>query len=767
MIDYDFLTLSPNEFENISRDLLQKKLCAFIESFTTGKDGGIDFRHTTYNNKTVIIIQSKRYRDYTSLYNHLKKEVAKVKRLNPDRYILTTSVGLTPNNKTEIKTLFSPYLKATEDILGRDDLNNLLGLHKEIEKKYYKLWLTSVNILEKILHSKIYNQSTFELEEIKEQVNLYVPNDSFNEALSILKHHHYIIISGIPGIGKTTLARILILYLLSSEFEEFVYLTDNIDDGYEYFKDGKKQIFFFDDFLGKIRLDAKNLINSDSKIVKFIEKIKKTQDKVLIFATREYILSQARNTFEAFNVNNIEIAKCILDLSSYTKIIKAQIIYNHLFFANVPQPYLQNLIENKDYLKLVTHKNYNPRIIETIINRRIWDHCSPKGFNKAFKSYFDNPQSVWQYAFENSLDKFSQYTLLVLLTLGTPVLIQDLELAIKEYLINNNYKYFIAFDSITFNRVIKELENTFITTQKDSYDGIVIQFQNPSIQDFLVNYLKDKDDLITSLIEASLFVDQFFNVFTKDEKTNFTLSRSIKLTDDQTQTSINRIKEVYSQLKKSRVIKQTQPKIDKFSWYRSSSFHYSFLQEVYIQFGQKNTDALNFVYEKLQERILPEVNYSSELSSYIELLKMLDLNKLSFNEEQLIDKFLDNVQWLDNFDLFNEFENIFPITYKAKISDSSFKAKVNEVVGDEMRSVDDSDLTDLISKIESIEINYSINYPDEIEELKEKEGDYAAYIDSQADNYIDDQRDSFEAKGLSDREETEAINQIFNSLLDD
>lgn len=766
MIDYDFLTLSPNEFENISRDLLQKKLSVFIESFTTGKDGGIDFRYTTDKTKTSII-QSKRYKDYTSLYNHLRKEVVKVKRLNPDKYILTTSVGLTPKNKAEIQQLFDPYLKSTEDILGRDDLNNLLGLHKDIENKYYKLWLTSVNILEKILHSKIYNQSSFELDEIKEQVKLYVQNDSFNEALTILKNHHYIIISGIPGIGKTTLSRILILFLLSSEFEEFVYLTDTIDDGYEYFKDGKKQIFFFDDFLGKVRFDAKNLINADNKIVKFIEKIKKTPDKVLIFATREYILSQARNTFEVFNVSNIEIAKCILDLSSYTKIIKAQIIYNHLFFANVPQPYLQNLIENENYLNLVNHKNYNPRIIETIINRKIWEHCTPADFSKAFKSYFDNPQSVWHYAFENSLDKFSQYTLLVLLTLGTPVLIQDLETAIKEFLVKNNYKYFIGFDSITFNRAIRELENTFITTQKDSYDGIVIEFQNPSIQDFLVNYLRDKEDLVASLIEASLFVDQFFNIFTSDEKANLAQSRFIKITEEQAQSSINRIKEIYPQIKKSRVIRLTQSKSDNFNWHRYSSFHYSFLQEVYLELAEKNTDAKEFVYEKFQERILMDDYSYTEQSAYIRLLKILDLTKLTYNEEHLIDKFLENIQWLDNFDTFSELESIFPTTYKDIISDSSFKVKVSEVVNDEIKSVDDSDINDLISKIESVESKYSVDYVDEVEKLKEKEAEYDAYLESQVDSYIDDHRDSDEPKGLSDQEETEAINQIFNSLLDD
>src|SRR5690242_1629979 len=98
MTGYDFLVLSPNEFENISRDVLQKKLSTFIESFTTGRDGGIDLRYSKGKNDN-IIIQAKRYKDFNSLYNHLKGEVSKVTKLAPDNYIITTSVGLTPANK--------------------------------------------------------------------------------------------------------------------------------------------------------------------------------------------------------------------------------------------------------------------------------------------------------------------------------------------------------------------------------------------------------------------------------------------------------------------------------------------------------------------------------------------------------------------------------------------------------------------------------------------------------------------------------------------
>ncbi len=140
MVNYDLLILSPYEFENVCRDLLQNKLSVFIESFTTGRDGGIDLRYTNQIGKK-LIIQAKRYKDFGPLFNHLKTEVEKVKSLSPQRYILATSVGLTPNNKETIKTLFSPFFLHTEDILGRDDLNNLLGIYKDIEHKYYKLWL--------------------------------------------------------------------------------------------------------------------------------------------------------------------------------------------------------------------------------------------------------------------------------------------------------------------------------------------------------------------------------------------------------------------------------------------------------------------------------------------------------------------------------------------------------------------------------------------------------------------------------------------------
>src|SRR5690606_23737579 len=117
----------------LSRDLLQKLLSVHLESFKTGSDNGIDFRHSKSQVSTSgIIVQAKRYSNYSSLLSELKKEVKKLPSLNPERYILVTSAGLSPKNKDEIFKLFQPYIKSTADIFGKEDINNLLRQFPEI-----------------------------------------------------------------------------------------------------------------------------------------------------------------------------------------------------------------------------------------------------------------------------------------------------------------------------------------------------------------------------------------------------------------------------------------------------------------------------------------------------------------------------------------------------------------------------------------------------------------------------------------------------------
>lgn len=63
MADYDFGVLQPAEFECLARDLIRSREGLFVESFTDGRDDGIDMRFAPANGGTVIV-QAKRYKDF-------------------------------------------------------------------------------------------------------------------------------------------------------------------------------------------------------------------------------------------------------------------------------------------------------------------------------------------------------------------------------------------------------------------------------------------------------------------------------------------------------------------------------------------------------------------------------------------------------------------------------------------------------------------------------------------------------------------------------
>src|SRR5262249_27520778 len=160
--------------------LLQKEFKLTLQSFKSGRDGGIDLRYSRIF-KERFIVQCKHYAGstYNTLFRHLSsEELPKVKKLRPKKYILVTSLGLTPANKDELRKLFHPFCKTADDIYGNDDLNNLLGKFPDIEKKHFKLWLTSQTVLDAIVHSKVHNRSIFEVDYIKKKIQYYVQNKS-------------------------------------------------------------------------------------------------------------------------------------------------------------------------------------------------------------------------------------------------------------------------------------------------------------------------------------------------------------------------------------------------------------------------------------------------------------------------------------------------------------------------------------------------------------------------------------------------------------
>lgn len=726
MTNYDFNLLSSYEFEQLTRDLLQKKFNVYIESFTTGKDGGIDLRFGSINDMKSIV-QCKRYTTFSNLYSSLKNELKSIQSLDFKDYYLATSLGLTPPQKSKIKKLLFPYIKDCNDIFGRDDLNNILSQHEDVEHKYYKLWLSSTAVLNRIIHSKTINASQFDENEIQKTVKTYVQNDSFQEALNILKDQRFVIISGIPGIGKTTLAQVLAFHFLSKDYDEFISLNHSIADAFSTFHEGKKQIFFYDDFLGSNFLEEKLSKNEDVLLYKFINKIKDSKNKILIMTTREYILKQAQQKYELLNRNQFDIGKFILDLSRYTKLIRAKILYNHLYFSNIADAHIKKIIEDDNYLKIINHKNYNPRIIESILEYDRWKTISPDNFMNTFIQYLDDPTKVWEHAFENQINQNSRYLLLVMLTTGTPIILDDLFEACEIFFSKNRLKYSININESEFDKIIKEIGGSFITLKRDSNNILAADFVNPSISDFLLSYMSPKKHLITDLIVSAKYVNQFFNVFTiKNEKTQNLHSKKIMLSDSDKENIIKHLCDNFETIECSSIYMQNHVNGSN-RWHKHYSKLFKKLDYITENINSNEILIISKIASKVERQIYGKID-SSHINDIIRIYGKISKN-IKIDTPIFFDTIVENMEWIDHVNAFRNLKNEFPDEYCQIIQTPMFISKIEDIIDSESDCTDDDDIDyieNVIYEVEDIIEEYGLDTPfnidllyDRIEEIRD------------------------------------------------
>lgn len=511
MNEYNFNVLAWREFEEFTKDLLSEEMGVTFQAFADGADGGIDLRHSASNDDRTVIVQCKRYKNAASLMANLAKERLKLDKMSPapERYILSVSLDLTESKIGDIVALFSPYIKQSSDILTPKQLNSLLHRHPTVEKRYYKLWIASSNVLQTILSSRTSNYTGLIKEKILDTLETYSPTPSFNEAMLTLREHGFIVIAGEPGVGKTTLADVMSYYLLGEgDFSELIALPQDINDALEMMSSNpdKKQIFLFDDFLGSNYLDDKLSRREDGIFKTLIDNASHLKkNKALIMTTREYILHQAQQSTEVFKDQSFLDAKYIVNISEYDLVTKAKILYNHLSISDIPEDHLKYFVDKKVYRSLVKHRNYNPRLIEAINKQRLWLNCMPESFCDKVIELFNNPWTLYEDIYMNKIDDSARNIMLVMMSIGRKVGFEYLHKAVVSF---DN-----TIDETKLRRSIDVLESTFLKTSKDKDDQIVVDVLNPTIYDFITHYHRGHHHSIRKLIESAVYLNQLTHPF--------------------------------------------------------------------------------------------------------------------------------------------------------------------------------------------------------------------------------------------------------------
>jgi DNA polymerase III delta prime subunit len=491
---YSFSTLLPADFEDLVRDLVGRKLAIRFEGFSAGPDGGIDGRHS--QGGETIILQAKHYAGskFSDLKSTMKDERASIDALAPSRYILATSHPLSPQRKKVLAEIIGPALVQEDDILGPVELNDLLREFPEVAKAHIKLWLSGTAVLEQILEGVVraaaQTYTAISRAEIEAKVEVYAPNPSFDASKEILEAQHVLIISGPPGVGKTTLAEMLTYAYIGDAWD--LVAIRSLDDGFAAIDDHRKQIFLFDDFLGRIALDAKALASKDSDLARFMRRVASSPNARFILTTRAYIFEEARRFSEYLADKRLDISKYVLDVGVYTRRIRARILYNHLLVARTPKAYVHALVKSGKLSAIIDHPNYNPRVIEWMTDGMRLADIAPGDYPDAFVAALKNPRQLWDTAFRTHIPEKCRHLLLALFFCSEyGVEIDDLKRAFDALHARLSQKYGSPRDPKDFEESIRILEGGFITVRDRS-----VRYVNPSFRDYMNEYVDDLDLLM-------------------------------------------------------------------------------------------------------------------------------------------------------------------------------------------------------------------------------------------------------------------------------
>lgn len=496
MVDYDFGSLNDKEFEVLVADLMNKVYNERVERFKPGRDLGVDGRFFTKGDE--VIIQCKHWvnSNINQLISNLKaKELPKIEKLKPKGYVFVTSLNLTRLNKQDIAKIFKGNVQNETDIFGREDLNDILSKNPEIEKRHYKLWLSSTNILQIIFNSGIIGRSRHSMDSIKQNIPRYIQTTNHKNALIKLEDIHSVIITGEPGIGKTTLADHLCYFYAAKGFE-FIQIEESISEAEGVYDENAKQVFYYDDFLGRNHLLALEH-HQDSKIVKFIERVKKDRKKRFILTSRTNIINQGKRLSELFALNHIEQNEYEIRISSLKPIDKARILYNHIWFGNLKKEFIDEIYLDKRYHNVISHKNFNPRLIAFITDQNRMAHLESQGYWDFVKDNLTNPKEVWRNFIEVQIDQECRHIIIGVVLHSKPISEKSLHNFIERIMSSP-----LGFDhSKTIESLLKLMVGALLNRNRKD-DNIEYDLFNPSIGDFIIaNYLSNTG-YITNLLYA-------------------------------------------------------------------------------------------------------------------------------------------------------------------------------------------------------------------------------------------------------------------------
>jgi len=415
----------------------------------------------------------------------LKKEVDKVKQLRPKQYFICCGRELTEGNIKEVYEMFSEFMTTDRNIVTLTEIDEFLqnSDNEDIVRKNYKLWLYSSNILSEVYNKNIFIDCETLLSDINEECKYFVSTHIYEVCMNHLLDHGTLMLTGGPGVGKTITSKMLILYFATKGYKIRYTTNGDISDIKKSLSHDKeqKEIVLLDDCLGQHYFKMKE--SQEDELLSLIKYTKLFTNKKIILNSRITIFNEAKE--RSYDFKNFfqqkKVVNYIINMDEITQLEKAKILYNHIKTKKLPENHYSSIKENKNYLKIVRHQNYTPRIIEYVTFEHNYSRVAPKSFFNFILNNLTNPHDIWRNEFEQRIQSIDRVFLTTLYSLTDTYIEHDiLKKCFLKRATTMNIDSTIDHWSLVLSRLNQSIIN--IVDLKDKQNIGVI---NPSVNDYL------------------------------------------------------------------------------------------------------------------------------------------------------------------------------------------------------------------------------------------------------------------------------------------